>query len=702
MTQGAYFFRSLFSIPCTAVVAGALALSACGGGGSSAASPTEPAQLQGMLKPVESEAEFLAAIEAAYTSKEDQLNRDGSIAQATPQPEGGDAALDHSSGDAASSYSTTYTQELDVDEVDVVKYNGEHLFIAPSRQNTCCYALAMPAFAEGDTAEGSDSEPVPTVESNPPAIRILATDSGAATAAEVGRIELEDGDYVQGLYLLEQQQGLLTLLTQNFYGGYGAPWLDFAPWHQQNLEIRFYDVSDPSAFSGEEKPQPMWSVELEGGFVDSRRVGNTVYLVSRHTPNLPYLYPLDQAQFEANRGAIDQGEAEDFIPALTITTGQGTSSRPLFSATDCLVTNTAVADSDSPGYRVLTSITAVTIDDPSNPQTLCYNESAAGMYMSSSALYLTDVRYSSDNSVTRIHKFALGDEKPAYRGSAEVEGYLWSGGQQDFRISEYQGRLRILTTQRTENEQDRWDHRLYVLAEAAEGQSLEQLAVLPNSQRGQPIGKDNEDIYGVRFNGDRAYVVSFERIDPLYVIDLTDAADPKIVGTLEVPGFSDFLHPIGDDLLLGLGTSSQWNGQVKLELFDISVPSEPSSQGSVLIGDPEGWSWSEAQYNRHAFSYLEGESADRFAVPVQLSGEEEGGYYQRESLYLFEINNKHDPAAASLDQAGSIEASWPENENWYGGYRHRAVIHGDAVYFISGDYVWSALWGHPGMVTPHQ
>ncbi|MDG1813652.1 MAG: beta-propeller domain-containing protein [Porticoccaceae bacterium] len=87
------------------------------------------------------------------------------------------------------------------------------------------------------------------------------------------------------------------------------------------------------------------------------------------------------------------------------------------------------------------------------------------------------------------------------------------------------------------------------------------------------MGKPNEDLYGVRSFGKKLYLVTFECIDPLYVLDLSNPLDPLIAGGLEVTGFSGFLHPVSDDLLLGLGEGEE--GRLKLELFNVSSMDGP-------------------------------------------------------------------------------------------------------------------------------
>ena len=206
------------------------------------------------------------------------------------------------------------------------------------------------------------------------------------------------------------------------------------------------------------------------------------------------------------------------------------------------------------------------------------------------------------------------------------------------------------------------------------------------------IGKPNEALFGVRFLADRAYAVTFERIDPLYVIDLSDTSDPKIAGELTVAGFSEFLHPVSSDLLLGLGTGA--NGGVKLELFDVSSIAQPLSRGSVTIGASSAYS--EANYDRHAFTYQSDVGGvDRIAIPISRY-ESQGIVSSYEtSLHLFEIRDKTMPALTSLQAVGAIT---PPGQDAAFSSRHRSFIHDDTVYYVTDETVWSAFWQSPSMI----
>ena len=114
------------------------------------------------------------------------------------------------------------------------------------------------------------------------------------------------------------------------------------------------------------------------------------------------------------------------------------------------------------------------------------------------------------------------------------------------------------------------------------------------------LGK-TEQIRAVRFLGDTGYVVTFRQTDPLYVIDLTDPANPVLDGELKIPGYSAYLHPVGDGLLLGVGQDATDSGQTlgtQLSLFDVSDPTNPQQIDTLAIGGS-----SEVEWDHKAFLY---------------------------------------------------------------------------------------------------
>ena len=634
-----------------------LTIAGCGSSGSGSNGGPDP-QPVGLLSTVTDVAAFEASIKSGLT----QMSTTEQLALA-------DAAAAVADGN----FTGTYTQELNVDELDAVRYDGEHLFVAPRRYFHCC-------FIQADAQAAPDDAGVVPERS----IRILATDPANGAADLVSTIPLENDISVQGMYL---EGGKMFALTgQMIYGSYGELWADIAIWAPEKLGFRIYDVSDAA------NPGLEIKASIDGVFVESRRIGNTVYIVSRYTPwidGLNYYVATAEQQAE-NQALLASVTLDDLLPKITIA-GE---TRSLVSPGNCYVTT----NDGTRNYASITSITAVPIDDPTNFTTACYNEDAYGVYVSENSLYFTELRPSTaaQRNITRIHKFALAGTSIRYRGSADIEGTVWRGGQADFRMNEYNGDLRLLASQFDWGNEDFVDHQLYVLRESSTRPDLEIVSTLPNDSRPEEIGKPNEALFGVRFLGDTAYAVTFERIDPLYAIDLSNPADPFIAGELEVTGFSDFLHPVTDDLLLGLGSGA--NGGVKLELFDVSNIAQPLSRGSATIGGLG--SHSEARYDRHAFTYqVDANGLDRFTIPAKVFATDGSYRFLGSALYLFEILDKNMPALAALNSVGSIEppSVGPNETDWV--ERSRSFIHDDTVYYIRDENAWAAFWQSPSIVN---
>jgi hypothetical protein len=634
-------------------------LAASGGCSSSSSGPGDPDA--GLLQKVSSPGELEASIKTALTTVTPLTPLASDVlaaAGAAPEPAG--------------NFTGTYTQEKNVDEFDAVRYDGEHLYIAPRRSFDCCFAFPEPLI---DSLTDVGSPPVPS-------IRILETDPGGASATLAGTIPLEENVSVQGMYV--DGDSLFAVTAELFFGTYGDAWAIAAIWAPEKLGFRIYDVTDKSA------PVQETSVSIDGVFVDSRRIGNVVYILSRYSPNIEDLiYSPQTAADEAhNQALLADVTLDELLPTITI---DGVT-QPLVDPENCYVSN----DERVPDYAVITSITAVPIDNPEAFVSTCFNEQVYGVYVSETAIYFPQVLgFQLPDVFTRIHKFSLNGTAVSYSGSADIEGQVWAGGQRDFRLSEHDGDLRVLSSVYLQDNTDFVDHRLYILRESSTGPALDIVSSLPNDARPEPIGKPNEDLYGVRFLGDRAYAVTFQRIDPLYVIDLADPADPKIAGELEVSGFSDFLHPVTDELLLGLGPTSAGGG-LKVELFDVSNLSAPLSRGTATIGDAN--TYSEARWDRHAFTYqADVAGVDRFTVPATNLVQGDIRYEVETSLQLFEIHDKQTPALASLVPVGRLIPVMPSEYAF--AERNRAFLHDDTIYYVLDETVWSAFWLSPTMVN---
>jgi uncharacterized secreted protein with C-terminal beta-propeller domain len=214
---------------------------------------------------------------------------------------------------------------------------------------------------------------------------------------------------------------------------------------------------------------------------------------------------------------------------------------------------------------------------------------------------------------TVIHKFELDPSLPEpvrYSASGEVKG--WTLDQ--FSMSEFDGYLRVAST-----EFDWW------WGTTPEEEAASSVTVLADDGSGNlaQVGHvgglgPGEQIFAVRFMGLRGYVVTFEQIDPLFTLDLSDPTDPTVVGELEVTGFSSYLHPVGDEWLLAVGQEADEEGRVlglAVSIFDVRDFADPKLAHRYLVEDEErAWSWSEALSDHHAFTYHRGV----LSIPIYL------------------------------------------------------------------------------------
>ncbi len=408
-----------------------------------------------------------------------------------------------------------------------------------------------------------------------------------------------------------------------FIGLPTTPWV----WTRTSISVHRVDVSDPA------KASAGTHLSIDGHLVDSRRIGDTLYLVSTHAPRLA-LDVLPATATPAEREAAIQGvKAADVLPQLR---RNGGPAEPLLTDTDCYL-QTANASS---GVQI-TTITMIDLKSPTLAQkSRCMVGGTEAVYMTADTLYLATTRnvYTIQSLVamiypqsmsTDIHKFALGAGDVSYRGSGVVAGHLgWDYDRKSYRLSEHNGDLRVLTytgsdgwfTLQDAGSKPASPALLTLLRERTSDQTLQTLATLPNSSRPALLGKEGEQVYAVRFAGERAYVVTFRRADPLYVLDLSNPADPKAVGELTVAGFSEQLYPLANGLLLGVGHDADDKGVVgglKLALFDVADPAKPGQIASFVMGGP--FSSSAADYSRHGLNLFMRGSVARVALPVQLA-----------------------------------------------------------------------------------
>lgn len=341
-----------------------------------------------------------------------------------------------------------------------------------------------------------------------------------------------------------------------------------------------YDVTDRAV------PVLRYTYAVDGSLISSRMAGNTLLLVTEYS--VP-LYRNDDDLKNASVPCFYKDGVKTRFPVNTV----------------CLTANT-----DSQSYLTVTLLD--TASDGTNAQMKAVLGGGTDIYCTDSVLLVaardhTDaVTYSNmagdeiasfvPGAVdTRLFAFSLSDGI-RYQGSTEIDGSLLN----QFAMDAHNGYYRIATT-------------------AEDGSCL---TVLNESL--ETVGKlggiaPGEDIYAVRFLGDTAYLVTFYQTDPLFIVDLSDPTSPEITGELKIPGFSSYLHPYAENLLIGIGESgdeSGATGKLKVSLFDVSDMQNPKEISSVVF-DGAQYTSSTAQSDHHAYLTL---PDGAFAIPVYESG----------------------------------------------------------------------------------
>jgi len=314
------------------------------------------------------------------------------------------------------------------------------------------------------------------------------------------------------------------------------------------VHLKIYDVSK------REMPNLIREISLRGSYVNSRMIGDWVYTVASQ----PAIYWVQNKQEIALPDINIDGEAREILATQIY---HSDSSDIPTSYTVIVASNIRTKD-EVPKYEVI--LTGY----------------ATSMYVSARNTYLTMPKgdwWRSEGS-TIIHRIALDGQNTGYQASGEVPGRVLN----QFSMDEYESYFRIATTtgQVTRGGGLSANH-IYVLdATLNIVGRLEDLAL-------------GEQIHSARFMGDRCFLVTFKKIDPLFTIDMSNPKMPKILGKLKIPGYSDYLHPYDGNHIMGIGKETieakegdfAWYQGLKISLFDVSDIQNPKEVAKLIIGD---------------------------------------------------------------------------------------------------------------------
>lgn len=616
----------------------------------------------------------------------------------TPTPATSDSSNEQGS------FSSTITQEEGVDEGDRIKYDGEFMYIANHEY------YQRQTFAQ--------EAPIPQTS-----VRILQRDLQGEISELSKTLVNKEASSINSLYLNEDK---LAVLSENYqvsiYSGPDTLSIAsdaFFPM-EQNFNLSLLDVADQT------DPAITVSYTMDGAIIDSRRVDDVLYIVSSFSP---YIAELPYAETETekldNYKTIFLSNISNFLPQLIDKEGN---SRNLVEPENCfLPTETTKKD----GFNGIVTLTTIDLKQPDSISSICINTQVSGLYATPTSVYLygTDYQYTDNQTVETsiIHKFSIAGQDINYIASGKLDGrFNWQLS--NLRFSEKGDDLRVVTTKG--NRWNGYDHYVNVLNPV--GNKLTLVAQLPNDTYPEKIGKLNdagivqEDIKAVRFFEEKAFIVTFLNTDPLYVIDMIDNEQLKITGALEIPGYSSYLHPISDSLLVGIGQNVDPNRLflaegdginsdgitpiiegAKISLFDVSNMNDPIEIKSIVYEN----GYTPVEFDYHALTYLKTEdNTHRFGLPVErwlsesvvdgVTGQEFNIWMPDNSLELIEVTGSD--VDATLLKIGSVKLikTMDTSENHYfSGWDDRAIFHDDDIYYLHGNSIWKSFWQAPELTT---
>lgn len=527
-------------------------------------------------------------------------------------------------GSDGEDFSTTNVAEAGVDEPDIVKTDGQRLFSLNDRRLNVIDArsgVRAQVLATVDLSQRDEQYPVDMLLHEDRLLvlfgghRPWTIDPALVARAEqiVAELGISPGEASTGSAggtsssgstgssegSAEEEREMLADVD-TLVGDYWAPVSIVAE----------YDVTT-------DRPRLVNELHLEGDYITARMVDGVARLVTTNRPApldaLPVPYDDEATWQDAYVELFESTDIDDWMPTFELRDGSGAELR-----SGTLATCERVYE---PGqFAGITSVNVVTVDltrdglagDLDGTSVL---SSGSVVYASPDNLYVTttewndfgfivdadgnplDLDANSDDVfeaypvTTHIHKFDISDPRAAhYVASGSVEGTVLN----QYSLSEHEGNLRIATTSESWT-RGRQNSESLVTTFAEEDGELVQLGQVGDLGRG-------ERIFAVRFLGDVAAVVTFRQTDPLYTIDLSDPTDPTVLGELKILGYSAYLHPVGENLLLGVGQDASAEGRTlgtQVSLFDVSDLTDPVRLDTWTIPDSQ----SAVEWDARAFLY---------------------------------------------------------------------------------------------------
>lgn len=478
---------------------------------------------------------------------------------------------------------TTNVQVDGVDEADIVETDGDYIYSLEHGQ-----------------------------------VVILSVAEAGVPAAVVSRTALPDGNSL-AMFL---HDGRLTVISRDYDRSY-VPFIGDRVGRPAVIDsvirvgrtrtvVSVFDVSNPASPTLEQE------TVVDGNYQGARAIGDQVYVVINNNDSIPYLPSPNVIHDEASSTNFRYENRDEYLSRLQTVTDQldppsvyhraeTSDGESALQRLGWLNGATDVVDIHRPQLTSILQFDASSsvsspVDDI-GVRTQRYASSE--LYASVNAIYLVNVEYlqaesggdfirvPDEEAISRINKIDISGDKLTLEATGQVAGIVES----QFSLDEHNGYLRVMTTTNAWSTESL--NHVYVLQDT--GTDLEVV--------GSILGlAPTERIYSARFDGDRAWMVTFRQVDPVFSLDLSDPTNPVVTGELKIPGFSEYLQLIDENHLLAIGRGATEDGRVlgvEVSLFDISDMTSPELlHRRSLSEDDSTWGHSVALNDHHAFNYL--------------------------------------------------------------------------------------------------
>jgi len=561
----------------------------------------------------------------------------------------------------AEDFSQTNIQVKGVDEADIVKNDGKYIYLI-----------------KGKT------------------IRIVEAYPGE-WMKEVAVIELDDQDFQPSEMYVDDNQLVIIgqVWRQRYYPhpmmrmsepsiGIMADEMSIWPdpgFNQNRMKVYLYDISNHS------KPKRQRSIEIEGNYSNSRKVGKNVYFVLNQW--IPYYNILED-------------QPADIILPRYKDSAEGNIEKPLVR---CMGVQ-YFPHFRNRNYLIIAGLNIADLNSDLDRKVLL--GSSDNIYASRDNLYVAtphyeevrvrdeqDIYYES-RQTTLIYRFKLSDEEIEYQNQGSVGGNILN----QFSMDEFDNHFRIATTEEGYR--------------PSTGSYQSNSVYILNNNTMRVTGKitdiaPGETIKSVRFMGKKGYVVTFRNVDPLFVIDLADVNNPKILGKLKIPGWSDYLHPYDENHLIGFGREVDPMAEeadrltrdmllgMKLSIFDVSDVENPIELHKEVIG-ARGTS-SELLNNHKALLFDKSKGLLAFPINITEKVGSPEDYYNVQTVFsggiVYDVDLRNGFTLKGKVTHYQDDSIFEDSGEWFYGEEgrniQRLIYIGEYLYSISPDFVRSYM-----------